>query len=46
MEIARSFLDRSEKVKGTLQFFIGNLLSASSGRLQEKSPDRSPVIER
>ncbi len=26
-EIARKFLDRPDKIKGTLQFFIGNLLS-------------------
>lgn len=29
-EIAKRFLGRTEKVKGTLQFFIGNLLSASA----------------
>jgi flagellar biosynthesis protein FlhG len=43
MEIAQLFLDRSEKVKGTLQFFIGNLLSASS---REKVLDTEPVVER
>jgi flagellar biosynthesis protein FlhG len=46
MEIAQLFLDRSEKVKGTLQFFIGNLLSASSGMAREKTLDSSPVVER
>jgi flagellar biosynthesis protein FlhG len=46
MEIAQLFLDRSEKVKGTLQFFIGNLLSASSGSAREKTLDSSPVVER
>jgi flagellar biosynthesis protein FlhG len=30
-EIAGKFLNQAEKVKGTLQFFIGNLLSASTG---------------
>ena len=28
-EIAKKFLDRSDRVKGTLQFFIGNLLSTA-----------------
>lgn len=28
-EIAGKFMDRTDKVKGTLQFFIGNLLSAT-----------------
>jgi flagellar biosynthesis protein FlhG len=46
MEIAQLFLDRSEKVKGTLQFFIGNLLSASSVMAREKSPDTQPAVER
>ncbi len=30
-EIAEKFLGRAEKVKGTLQFFIGNLLATSAG---------------
>ncbi|NTW58595.1 MAG: MinD/ParA family protein [Nitrospirae bacterium] len=46
MEIAQLFLDRSEKVKGTLQFFIGNLLSASSVVAREKALDTEPVVER
>jgi flagellar biosynthesis protein FlhG len=46
MEIAQVFLDRSEKIKGTLQFFIGNLLSASSAITREKVTDRTPVVER
>lgn len=29
-EIAKKFLERSDRVKGSLQFFIGNLLSASA----------------
>ena len=31
-EIAAKILDRPEKIKGTLQFFIGNLLSAPVGK--------------
>jgi flagellar biosynthesis protein FlhG len=46
MEIAQVFLDRSEKVKGTLQFFIGNLLSASSATAREKVLNTETVIER
>jgi flagellar biosynthesis protein FlhG len=34
MEIAGLFLNRNDKVKGTLQFFIGNLLSTSSGAVK------------
>jgi flagellar biosynthesis protein FlhG len=29
-EIARNILERPDKIKGSLQFFIGNLLSASA----------------
>lgn len=46
MEIAQALLDRSEKVKGTLQFFIGNLLSASSVTARGKALDTQPVVER
>ncbi len=31
MEIAQKFRDQSDRVKGSLQFFIGNLLSTSTG---------------
>ena len=34
-EIAATLIDRPQKVKGSLQFFIGNLLSASTDQTQE-----------
>jgi flagellar biosynthesis protein FlhG len=38
-EIAAKILERPEKVKGTLQFFIGNLLSPSANSVQVSSRD-------
>ena len=45
-EIAHKFIDQPEKVKGTLQFFIGNLLTASVDTELAKSPHAHPVVKR
>ena len=45
-EIAAKLLDQPEKVKGTLQFFIGNLLSPSIAATRDKAFDAGPVVER
>lgn len=45
-EIAKNMLGREEQVKGSLQFFIGNLLSASANAVQDGSPNSESVVER
>jgi len=45
-ELAATLLSREERVKGTLQFFIGNLLSASADAVPGKPLDAEPLVER
>jgi flagellar biosynthesis protein FlhG len=45
-EIAANLLERESRVKGTLQFFIGNLLSASVETNRSDSLANEPMIER
>jgi flagellar biosynthesis protein FlhG len=45
-EIAQNLLNREEQVKGSLQFFIGNLLSSSVNAIQNKSLNAESVVER
>jgi len=44
-EIAAKLIDQPEKVKGSLQFFIGSLLSASADRVRDKSLVVGPGAE-
>jgi flagellar biosynthesis protein FlhG len=45
-EIAAKILDRPDRVRGTLQFFIGNLLSASTDARQGSSLDVKQAVQR
>jgi len=45
-EIAANLLNREEQVKGSLQFFIGNLLTTSVNAMQVNSLNAQPVVKR
>jgi flagellar biosynthesis protein FlhG len=45
-DIAQNLLNREEQVKGSLQFFIGNLLSTPVNTVQNKPLNAESVVER
>jgi len=45
-ELAAKIFDQPEKVKGTIQFFIGNLLSSSLNGVQDQAMIEEPTVER